>query len=173
MNVSWRAGGVWQPTETVFVGDVPLQGWRDYRIDFSGVVPPSAEKVRVTFAPDFGDGLLEVFALDDVAVGRFDAAVAAPPSRAGTGLLGVHPNPANPRATVVFHLEEASLVELTVYDFRGRKVRTLVEGMMESGRHEELFDGRDARGNTMASGTYIVRLETPTEFFAERITLVK
>jgi hypothetical protein len=173
VEMSWRVGGVWQPVQNVFVGEVPMSGWQKIHVDLTGVVHPSADAATLRFTPSYGDGLLEIFALDNVTVGLYDTAVAAPSIPVRTALLGVHPNPANPRATVEFQLERAGPVQVTVYDLRGRNVRRLVDGVVDAGRHEETFDGRDESGRSVASGIYLVRLQTRSEIFARRFTLVK
>jgi flagellar hook assembly protein FlgD len=46
-----------------------------------------------------------------------------------------------------------------VYDVAGRIVRTLADGTLASGRHEQTWDGRDEAGKTVAAGVYFVRLD--------------
>jgi hypothetical protein len=66
-----------------------------------------------------------------------------------------HPNPFNPRTSIDFVLPAASLVRLEVFDARGRRVDTLVEGPLPAGPHTRVFDGVDR-----ASGLYLYRLTT-------------
>ena len=47
---------------------------------------------------------------------------------------------------------------ITVYDLLGRAVRTLVDETQPVGRYEAAWDGRDAGGQPVASGTYFHRL---------------
>ncbi len=65
-----------------------------------------------------------------------------------------YPNPFNPLTTIPVELDATRHVKLSVYDLRGRKVATLVDGMMSGGRHEVPFDG-----TKLASGQYVYRLE--------------
>ena len=37
-------------------------------------------------------------------------------------------------------------------------VRTLVDGTVEAGMHEVVWDGRDSAGRNLASGVYVYRL---------------
>ena len=47
-----------------------------------------------------------------------------------------------------------------MYDVNGRLVRTLVDNELRSaGTHAVSWNGRDASGNTVASGNYIYTLE--------------
>lgn len=94
---------------------------------------------------------------------------AAPPAR----LLGVAPNPFNPRVTVRFATARALDVRLEVYDLAGRLVRTLEAGSFPAGEHAVQWDGRDDAGRASASGVYLVQLRG--DGFAETVagTLVR
>ena len=49
-------------------------------------------------------------------------------------------------------------VELAIYDLSGRQITTLLSRKMPPGNHQVIWDGRDAAGHLMSSGTYVVRL---------------
>ncbi|TKJ37245.1 hypothetical protein CEE37_14120 [candidate division LCP-89 bacterium B3_LCP] len=67
---------------------------------------------------------------------------------------GLHPNPFNPITVLSFQLQDASLVNLTVYNVSGKKVAELVNGWRDAGVHEVTFDA-----SKLASGIYVYRLE--------------
>jgi hypothetical protein len=69
------------------------------------------------------------------------------------------PNPFNPETTIRFSLDQSARVRLTVFDVTGRVARPLIDGDMAAGMHQVTWDGRDARGTAVASGTYLYRLE--------------
>ena len=52
-----------------------------------------------------------------------------------------YPNPFNPTTTIAFSLAEKSSVELSIYNIRGQKIKTLVTGMVDSGEHRIEWDG--------------------------------
>ncbi|HOX26988.1 MAG TPA: DUF2341 domain-containing protein [Candidatus Krumholzibacteria bacterium] len=83
------------------------------------------------------------------------------------------PNPLNPGTTIAFSLPRPEFVTLQIVDLRGRVIRTLVAGPRESGRHEVIWDGRDAGGSPAASGTYLYRLVTPERVIGKKLMLVK
>lgn len=84
------------------------------------------------------------------------------------------PNPFNPRTMIRFDLAEPeSSVSLIVYDLRGRRVRTLLHGVLEAGTHQILWDASDSHGASVASGTYYCVLVTPTEMHVARLSLVR
>ena len=69
-----------------------------------------------------------------------------------------HPNPFNPGTAIQYSLNRAGRVWLGVYDLQGRLLRTLAEGEAQPGAYTINWDGRDAQGNVVASGTYVYQL---------------
>lgn len=88
-------------------------------------------------------------------------------------LLESFPNPFNPATKIVFALPKGGAVELGVYAVDGRRIRTLVDGGREAGRHEVVWDGADERGIRVASGTYYVYLTAPDVAKTLVVSLVK
>ena len=83
-------------------------------------------------------------------------------------LGSAYPNPFNPQTTIRFAVPEAAHVTVKVYDALGRVVSTLIDGTVESGHHEVMFDA----GN-LPSGTYLYRLESPSGSFTKTMLLLK
>lgn len=88
-------------------------------------------------------------------------------------LRGAYPNPFNPRTTIKFELPEAGSVRLSVFDVAGRLVRTLVDESMPLGSHEAIWDGKDASGREVGSGSYLVRLEFGKDVKTTRMGLLR
>ena len=88
-------------------------------------------------------------------------------------LRGAAPNPFNPSTTIAFDLPRAADVRLAVYDLAGRLVRTLAAGRMPAGAHRVVWNGRDDRGGTAASGMYLYRLRAGEFDETRRMTLLK
>lgn len=95
--------------------------------------------------------------------------MAAPGAMSTTGsvpksfaLLGVYPNPFNPSTEVIFDLAQTAEVNVVVYNVLGQPVRTLLQGVLETGRHVVAWDGKDQRGDQLATGVYWCRLEART-----------
>ena len=76
--------------------------------------------------------------------GRFRAAVA----------LKGSPNPFNPGIELSFALEREAEVRLTVFDLRGRRVASLLEGTLPAGPRVVRWDAVD-----LPAGSYLARLE--------------
>jgi hypothetical protein len=134
--------------------------------------------MRLRFiACDQGSASLTEALIDDVYIGRFDVGPAAiTPETAPAGrfrLASAQPNPFNPATLVTYETVARDRVELRVYDVSGRLVRTLVDGAVDPGVHSTLFDGRDASGHELASGTYFLRLESAGKRETQKIALIR
>ncbi len=83
------------------------------------------------------------------------------------------PNPFNPSTTIRFALPNDTRVSLVVYDTRGRRVRTLVDGDLVAGTHDVTWTGRDDRGAAVGSGVYFVRLDAQGKALRQKMVLVE
>ncbi len=83
------------------------------------------------------------------------------------------PNPFNPVTEIRFQLEKAGPAALRIYDAQGRMVRELASGHREAGAHTLLWDGRNAAGESVASGVYLYRLETVENQLQKQMVLIK
>ena len=72
--------------------------------------------------------------------------------------LSNYPNPFNPETKICFSIPEDSETELTIYNIKGQKVKTLVKEKLRGGKHEILWDGKDSGSNTVGSGVYLYKL---------------
>ena len=68
------------------------------------------------------------------------------------------PNPFRSRTRIGFDLPQAAPVALVIYDVQGRKVKTIVDGLVTAGRHVVEWDGRDGDDHVVASGVYLCRI---------------
>ena len=84
-----------------------------------------------------------------------------------------HPNPFNPGTTIVFNLAAEMRAVLEVWDLRGEFVRTLRDEVLPAGDHVAAWDGLNARGEAVASGVYIYRLQTEALSEARRMVLLR
>lgn len=84
-----------------------------------------------------------------------------------------YPNPFNPSTTFSFSLLYADRVELAVYDAQGKRVRTLIDGVVPGGDTQVTWNGRDEEGRSLPSGTYFYRLRAAGLVYGRPATLVK
>ncbi|MBK7703856.1 MAG: hypothetical protein IPI34_13700 [bacterium] len=137
--------------------------------DCNGNGIPDLEEIAGGGVPDANDnGIPDAC---DIATGHF---VDVPSGLAiRLALHESRPNPFNPRTTIAFDLPQDMAVDLSIYDVRGACVCTLVDAELPPGSHQAVWDGRDAAGRGMASGSYFARLEAGGKVETVRMCLVR
>ena len=84
------------------------------------------------------------------------------------------PNPFQQSTTVRLHIPSTGGdVLVAVYDVAGRLVRTLESGRQSPGVKDVTWDGRDARGESVAAGVYFCRLVAPGYDQSRKMILLK
>jgi hypothetical protein len=89
-----------------------------------------------------------------------------------------YPNPFNASTRIPFEVEtgqrgSAVLVRLEIFDVRGRRVCTLINGVLPTGKHVASWDGTDSFGKRAASGIYFVRLICSNAVLSRKLLLLK
>ena len=79
-----------------------------------------------------------------------------------------YPNPFNPSTTISYTVNEASSVNISVYNLMGQKVATLVDENKSAGQYNVRWN---AFG--VASGMYYYRLEANGQALTRKMTLIK
>lgn len=87
--------------------------------------------------------------------------------------VSVHPNPSNPRAVVRLRLRRPAEVSVRIYDLRGRRVRTLVDGPLRAGQVDLVWTGVDDSGASVASGVYLLRAVSEEQTVTRKIALLR
>ena len=87
-------------------------------------------------------------------------------------LMANYPNPFNPETWIPFELKEDADVTIRVYGLDGRAIRTLNLGGLTTGEYvgredAAYWDGKNAQGESVASGVYVYEL-TAGEYHAMR-----
>lgn len=92
-------------------------------------------------------------------------------------LLPNYPNPFNQSTQIEFQLNQSGEVFLCVYDLNGKCIKHLGHGLKNAGKYTASWNGEDERGNSLASGVYLVCLQVKGDFgiFTDtrKITLLK
>ena len=94
-----------------------------------------------------------------------------------TALLANYPNPFNPETWIPYQLSTPAEVALTIYDMNGGMVRRLEVGHQTAGIYQSrsralYWDGRNQRGESVASGLYFYTLRAG-DFTATRKMLIR
>jgi hypothetical protein len=74
--------------------------------------------------------------------------------------VAARPNPFNPATSLSFANAREGLVQVTVFDARGHRVRALVDEVRPAGPQSVAWDGRGDDGRMAAAGLYVARVTT-------------
>jgi hypothetical protein len=151
--------------------------WQQYSFELSEYVTLT-DQVQLRFvASDEGSGSLVEAAIDDFLLDPFFGDTTPVGDRPelpdALALTGNHPNPFNPATAIRFAVPRTAEVELAIYDVAGRRVATLVDGVLAADHHEVTWQGRDDRGQSVASGVYFCRLADGEALLTRKMLLVK
>jgi len=75
-----------------------------------------------------------------------------------------YPNPFNPDTWIPYQLAEDSEAIISIYNTSGHLVRTLDLGNRKAGSYQVRWDGKDSKGQILASGVYFYVLKTADGF---------
>ena len=156
---------------------------------FSGVADPTGTAGNIALDPLF-------CAVDNFNLGA--ASPCLPAGSGGCGLIGAFggscgaspvpgdgtvptafrvdqafPNPFNPSTTIRFALPEGGQTVVSIFDIKGRRVRTLVNDLLPAQVHEVTWTGRDEDERQVAAGVYFYMVTSGTHRAVGRMALVK
>jgi hypothetical protein len=140
----------------------------DYDCNVNGV--PDSTDIRLGTSPDTNMNGIPDECEDLTPV----ADSGAPGAAAAFRLHAATPNPFNPSTTIRFESPvDGARVRLAIYDSEGRFVRTLLDGLVSAGPRAVTWDGRDEKGQRLASGVYYYELEARGFSDARAMVLLK
>ncbi len=122
---------------------------------FSNVInTPSVDGVSFMGTDDGFVGVIYAVKSAQKNAPKVDAATPA-----GFALEQNYPNPFNPSTVITYTIAEPSVVTLRVMDLLGREVMTLVSSKQNAGTFSVTWNGLDQSGASVASGTYMYRID--------------
>ena len=85
-----------------------------------------------------------------------------------------YPNPFNPSTQISFDIPEGSeLVSLNIYNILGKKVSTLLNNVLNPGKHKVEWNAKDNEGNPVASGIYFYELSSSSFTARKKMLLIR
>lgn len=85
----------------------------------------------------------------------------------------IHPNPISDYGALTYSLPAPGRVRLSVFDLRGRLVRTVIDRFEPANSRTVVWDGRDGRGRSVSSGAYFARLEAGGAVLVRKIVVMR
>lgn len=84
-----------------------------------------------------------------------------------------YPNPFNATTKISLALPEPQHVELEIFNITGQKVGTLIDGFLNAGQYDLIWNGIGDSGETVSSGIYLYKLHTDSQAITRKMTLLK
>ncbi len=154
---------------------------------------PQSEDLWASLAPNVGDSLRFVYSSDGSTGNSIQGGGTAPTSylyyavpKSKIVLTGVNdrpvssvpasfalhqnfPNPFNPATNLTFEVSKPAEVNLSVYDVNGKLVATLVNGLVQAGKHNVTWNP----AKNVSSGVYFAKLKSAGFSQVTKMTLMK
>jgi serine protease len=147
---------------------VKSQGAIERALKTTAVRPPG----RIPgFDAEYAAGLIQIDAALLAARGGASSAAAL-----GKGAVAARlrsPNPARGEADLTYRVGRPGRVRVRVFDVLGALVRTVEERDAASGERSVRWDGRNDAGATVATGVYLLRVETPDGVATRKIAFLR
>jgi hypothetical protein len=166
---------LWANTGGNWIGQVQIQQLQreNLQVDplFCADDDPQLAANSPCAAENSGIGLIGAWG---IGCGSQDGAVHVEPDSVIVGKrLFVSPNPVNPQTTVSFEVSEPGLVRVRVHDLRGAVVASLVDAVLPRGRQRVPWTGVDDRGRQVASGIYLVSVQTSRGLITSKMLVAR
>lgn len=84
-----------------------------------------------------------------------------------------YPNPFNPATIISFSLPEEVMGDLSIYNVKGKFIRTLKNGKLPGGSQQVVWNGKDWRGSPVGPGVYFCRLKAGKHLLVKKMVLFK
>lgn len=151
-------------------------GWRTAIFDLTEQLGVESWRFALRFGSDewvTADGFL----VDGITLHAKDTTVHVDglgPTAAASPRLSAWPNPFNPQVQLSWSLPTSGRLDLDIFDLRGRLVRRLLQDATVGAQGSVVWDGADHQGRALASGVYLVRMQTGSgAATTSRITLAR
>ncbi|HPR16879.1 MAG TPA: T9SS type A sorting domain-containing protein [Candidatus Cloacimonadota bacterium] len=87
--------------------------------------------------------------------------------------LSNYPNPFNPTTTISFSIRNDIKTELSIFNIKGQKIKTLIYDQLSKGKHSIVWLGCDQNGHKVSSGIYFYKLKVGNQESVKRMLLLK
>jgi hypothetical protein len=165
-------------TDVLLCNGVSLTGpGQVYQLRFQASTTPQVTVVRFLPGLQFYEAGLYVNPVHsiDAAVGIGMAVpVDVGPSPASDKLcMRITPNPARGGAVFTLEADRPGRQNVSVFDVRGRVVRTFDDSVTTAGMRTVAWDGCDGAGHAVPTGIYLVKFEVAGRSVSNRVSLIR
>ena len=147
----------------------PYQFNPGYKVDKAySVIPVDKDMDGDTLTPVVADNMIELNLSETpqfvVVAGNTTSSEVHP---AGKFEMNVYPNPAEKEVQISLSVPNRQKVNLSAYSNDGKLLKTMVNGLMEQGIHHYQF------GSGQLPGTYMLSLNTDSEYIVRKVILIE
>lgn len=167
-GVTWT--DVWQNEMEIADGE-----WTPEELDISDIADDQETVyIRWTMGATDWTNTYCGWNIDDIEIAAYEVIPPVTPETVTELRLGPPvPNPFNSKTAIEFIAPKDGRVRAFVYSFAGRIVRTLPLIRCVAGPNSMTWDGRNNNGQHVASGVYVVRVETGGETATQKVVLIR
>lgn len=83
------------------------------------------------------------------------------------------PNPFNPSTRFSLTIPDHSHVRAVIYDMKGREVNTLINGSLDAGKYDVVWNGQNKSGSSVSGGVYILQVIAGSNTHNQKMILMK
>ena len=87
--------------------------------------------------------------------------------------LSNYPNPFNPSTIISFSIQNDSKVNLTIFNIKGQKIKTLINDQLPKGKHSIIWSCLDSNNKPVSSGIYLYKVKAGNQESVNRMLLLK
>ena len=84
-----------------------------------------------------------------------------------------YPNPFNPTTTIRYNLLQSSLVNITIYDMMGRKIKTLINQSQDAGQRSIVWKATNDFGHPVSTGIYLYQIHAGDNIQTKKMIFLK
>jgi len=91
-------------------------------------------------------------------------------------LMQNYPNPFNVKSNqtaIEFSLKQQGKTEVSIYNIKGQRVKTLVNESLNSGDHKLIWDGNNSAGKEVCSGIYFYKIEQDGKTQTKKMIVIR
>ncbi|MEA3475175.1 MAG: right-handed parallel beta-helix repeat-containing protein [Candidatus Cloacimonadota bacterium] len=83
------------------------------------------------------------------------------------------PNPFGYNTTISYALPEEFVIEISIYNIRGQRVKALLKGKVSAGNHSIIWNGKDDNSKKLGNGIYFYKLSAGKKRIIKKMFLLR
>ena len=84
-----------------------------------------------------------------------------------------YPNPFNGTTSIEYQLSQKSVIEFSIYDILGKRVKTILLGEKQPGKYQITWDGKNNAGKIVAAGIYFYSIKSEHKSISRKLLYLK